>query len=101
MTLRNSAYLIERLLCRESYYGILTVELLLGQSLHAYPHTLLRSQGYHAETFGLTVATVLEELYFHEVVHPDTLNRVRYVLIARPLKIRLFVLSDKTNGKMN
>lgn len=89
--MHNDTYLIESLFSRESYYRILSVQLLFGQPFHAYSHALLGAQGYYTETFGLTIGTILEELYFHKIRHSDALNSICYILVTCPLEIKFVI----------
>lgn len=76
--------LVQSLFRRKRHYWVLAMQFLFWQSFHAYPHTLLRTQRYYAETLGLSVCSIFKEFYFNEIGYADTLYSIGYVLIACP-----------------
>lgn len=82
--------LVQGLFRRERHDGELPVEFFLRQPLEAHTHALLRAEGDYAEAFRLAVRAVLEEFHLAEVRNANLLHRVRYILIRRPLREKLF-----------
>lgn len=87
-------YINHYLFSRQSYDWVLSVDLPLGQSLHDQSHRVVRAQEYDAESFGLSISPVLEELHIYEVRDADVGDCVRYILIRGPLWISLKIAAQ-------
>ena len=75
---------MESLLGGVRHHGLLAVQLLLGQIVHHFPHARLAPHTDAAEALALAVGSVLVELHFQEVSHPEALDIVLDVLVCGP-----------------
>lgn len=71
----------------KGYDRILTVDFFFRQLLHADPHAGFRSKRYDAESFGLTVGTVLKEFNLIEIIRSYVSDSIGNVLICCPLEM--------------
>lgn len=76
--------LIQRLFSWQRHNRALSVNLPLGQPFHEQPHGILRTKVHHAEPLGLSVGSILEELYINKVRHSHVGDRISDVLIRSP-----------------
>lgn len=83
----NPARDAKYLLCGQRNNWMLSVYLLLRQTVHYHPNGLVRAEGDDAEPLRLAIRPVLEELHVLEVGDADVGHRVCNVLVRRPLEM--------------
>lgn len=65
---------------------MLPVYLLLRKTFHHHPDWLIWTERYNAESFGLTIGSVLKELHILKIGDTDIRDRVRNILVRCPLE---------------
>lgn len=71
----------------KSHYRILSINFFLWKMIHAKSHAVFRAERDYAESFRLSVRSMLKKFNFMKVINTYIMNRIGNVLICSPLKL--------------